>query len=53
MRNIETDKAIELRFGKPDWECSFIKDGMMWTPIGNYKLYRIDPYPEGVIWCNT
>lgn len=36
------DKYIEGRFGKPDYSKSFIKDGMVWTPIGKWRLWRID-----------
>lgn len=43
MRSLETDAAIEARFGKPDWTRSFIEFGMLLTPFKNYKLWRVDP----------
>lgn len=43
MRNVQADKYMEERFGKPDFSKSFLKEGMVWTPMGNYRLWRVDP----------
>lgn len=42
MRDVVVDKYIEDLFGKPNFSQSFIKNGQVWTPIGNVKLWRID-----------
>lgn len=45
MRVPETDKYIEERFGKPDFSKSVIDvdHGEVLTPIGKWKLWRVDP----------
>ena len=42
MRDADVDEAIEEQFGKPDFTKSFIKEGVIWTPIGKWKLWRVD-----------
>jgi len=42
LRNPETDKAIEEKFGKPDSSRSFIDEGLLCTPMGKWKLWRLD-----------
>ena len=45
MRNPETDKYVEQRFGKPDFLNSFYdSNGFIRTPLGEGKLriWRID-----------
>lgn len=43
MRNPQVDAYMEQRFGEPDFTKSFIKEGMIWTPMGdNNNLWRID-----------
>ena len=46
-RNKQVDEYIELRFGKPDYTRSFIKEGMVWTPIGTqYQFWRVESIEE-------
>ena len=43
-RDYKTDRAMEAKFGKPDWSRSFIKDGVKYTPLGKHNnIWRIDP----------
>jgi len=43
MRNLSVDKYMEQKFGRPDFKKSFVKDNQVWTPIGKWNLWRIDP----------
>lgn len=50
MRDKSVDKAMEIKFGKPDYSKSFVKDNMVWTPLGDkVKLWRVDPVKREVI----
>jgi len=44
MRNKEVDDIIEGMFGKPDYSCSQIIEGEVYTPLsGNPSMIRVDP----------
>jgi len=43
MRSLTCDEAMEDRFGKPDFTRSFLKNGIIYTPMGNRDdFWRID-----------
>ena len=37
------DRAIEAKFGKPDYSKAFIKNGMGYVPHKGVRLWRIEP----------
>ena len=50
MRNPKTDRYMELLFGKPDFSKSFIKNGQVWTPMGNrVKLWGVDSLASAAV----
>lgn len=49
LRDREVDLYIEMVFGTPNWNKSFINEiGELCTPIGNkFKLWRVDRPEKG------
>jgi hypothetical protein len=44
LRNKKVDEIIEGMFGKPDYTCSQVIGGEVYTPLsGNPSMIRVDP----------
>jgi hypothetical protein len=44
LRNKKVDEIIEGMFGKPDYTCSQVIEGEVYTPLsGNPFMIRVDP----------
>lgn len=43
----KTDAAMIAQFGRPDLSKAFEKDGLLWVPFSNVKLWMIESLSKG------
>lgn len=50
IRNKECDRDLEKRFGKPLWSSSYLRNGIIYTPLATPGIWRIDIVEGEIKW---